>query len=180
MSKYYVIITINAVFAGIMIIYGPQFFIVWPTIVFYTRGEDNNSKIKRRYNYYNSFRRRCVFLHVLCLALFNQIVQTLITKLRILRQGKGKSDVKRYLFVLISHSYFFMFQIQCFCFYHLLIFFFSFQQTKRMRKNKSNRTRKKRRHQNCKIQRAVNTFYGPPNFIYARRKDVKCATTPSK
>ena len=124
MSKYYVIITINAVFAGIMIIYGPQFFIVWPTIVFYTRGEDNNSQIKRRYNYYNSFRRRCVFLRVLCLALFNQIVRTLVTKLRILRQGNGKSDVKRYFFVLISHSYFFMFQIQCFCFYHLLMFFF--------------------------------------------------------
>ena len=78
----------------------------------------HNAQIKRRYYYYNSFRRRCAFLCVLCFALFNQIVQILVTKPRILRQGKGYLHIKRHFFVLISHSYFFQFNV---FFYHLAV-----------------------------------------------------------
>ena len=81
-----------------------------------------------------------VFLCVLCFA-----VQILVNKLRILRQGKGDPHIKRYFFVLISHSYFFVFQIQCFCFLSF-VYVFSLQQTKRIRKNKPNRTKKRRHH----------------------------------
>ena len=52
-------------------------------------------------------RRQCVFLCVLCFALFNQIVQILVNKLWILRKGKGDPHIKRYFFVLNTHRYFF-------------------------------------------------------------------------
>ena len=77
----------------------------------------HNAQIKRRYYYYNSFRRRCAFLCVLCFALFNQIVQILVTKPRILRQGKGYLHIKRHFFCFDFSQL--LFSIQCFFFYHL-------------------------------------------------------------
>ena len=89
----------------------------------------HNAQIKQRYYYYNSFKRCCVFLRVLCFALFNQIVQILVTKFRILRQGRGDPHIKSILLFWFLTATFFVFQIQCFCFYHLFMFF-SLQQTK--------------------------------------------------
>ena len=82
----------KAVFAGIIINYGPQFSIYGPaelTAKGHTikRALNNyNAQIKQCYYYYNSFSRPCVFLRVICFALFNQIVQILGTKLQILRE----------------------------------------------------------------------------------------------
>ena len=80
-----------------MIILPPAIFHLWPFSVIYiinnTEGPYNeklrtlnnhNAQIKQRYYHYNSFRRRCVFLRVLCFALFNQIAQILVSKPRIL------------------------------------------------------------------------------------------------
>ena len=45
---------------------------------------NHDAQIKQCYYHYYSFRRRCVFLRVLCFALFNQIAQILVSKPRIL------------------------------------------------------------------------------------------------
>ena len=122
----------NAVFAGIMIIYGPRFFIYNEKL---RARNSHNDQIKQRYYYYNSFKRCCVFLRVLCFALFNQIVQILVTKLlrlRILIQGKGDLRIKRHFYVLISHSYFFCVLNSMFLSLSFVCVF-SLQQTKRIR-----------------------------------------------
>ena len=44
------------------------------------------------------------------------------------------------------------------------------------------KSNEKRRHHIAKFSENLaggKYIYGPPNFIYARKKDVKCATTPS-
>ena len=70
----------------------------WPASVINARGKDEgikstegpynerlralnnyNAQIKQSYYYYNSFKSCCVFLRVLFFALFNQIVQVLVT-----------------------------------------------------------------------------------------------------
>ena len=58
------------------------------------------------------------------------------------------------------------------------VYVFSSQQTKRIRK--TNRIERKKEDITLQNLAGGKYIYGPLNFIYARRKDVKCATTPSK
>ena len=127
---------------------------------------NHNVQIKQRYYYYNSFRRCCVFLRVLCFALFNQIVQILITKLQFLRQGKGDPISKDIFFVLNSHSYFFCVS-NVFVFIIWLCFFIA-----------ANKTHSKKQFESNEEDITLQNLAGG-KFINARKKDVKCTTTPS-
>ena len=71
----------------------------------------------------------------------------------------------------------FEFQIQCFCFYHLFVFFHC---SKQNAFDKSSGIERKKEDIILQNLMGGKYIYGPPNFIYARKKDVKCATTPSK
>ena len=101
-------------------------------------------QIKQRYYYYNSFRMCCVFLRVLYFSLFNQIVQILVTKFRILNPYQKTFfcfDFSQLLFLCLKFIVFVF--IICFCFYHLFVFF-SLQQKNAFEKVELNE--KKRRH----------------------------------
>ena len=92
------------------------------------------------------------------------------------------THIKRHFFVFISNSYFLCVSNSMFLF--LSFVFFHRNKQNAFEKNKSNRIeRKKRRLLNFAItlQNSGGKYtYGPPNFIYARKKDIKCATSPSK
>ena len=102
---------------------------------------NHNAQIKQRYYYYNYY---YVFLCVHFFAFFNQIVQILVNKLRIFRQGKGDPHIKRYFVVLNSRSFFFCVSNSIFLFLSFVYVFF-------IATNKTQTS-------HCKIQRAVNTF----------------------
>ena len=91
---------------------------------------------------------------------------------------KGKvTHIKRHFFVFISNSYFLCVSNSMFLFLSF-VYVFPSQQTKRIRKKQieSNRIeRKKRRLLNFAItlQNSGGKYiYGPPNFIYAQKKDI--------
>ena len=85
-------------------------------------------------------------------------------------KGKVTKYQKTFFFWFLTVT-FIEFQIQCFCFYHLFMFFIAKNQVKSKEKKKD-----------LTLQNLAGgkCIYGPANFIYARKKDVKCAKTPSK
>ena len=128
-----------------MIIYGPRFFL-------WHEGINNNEKlralnnnrnvqIKQRYYIFNSFKRCCVFLCVLCFALLNQIVPWPISK--------------DFFFVFVFSQLLFMcFKFNTFVFIICLCFFIATNKTHSKIQIESN---EKKKMLHCKIQRAVNT-----------------------
>ena len=152
-----------------MIIYGPRFFL-------WHEGINNNEKlralnnhnvqIKQRYYYYNSFRRRCVFLCVLCFA-----VQILVTKLRTLRQEKGNPYQKTFFCFNFSQLLFKCFKFNVFVFINCLCLFIATNKTHSKKPNRIERIK------DVTLQNLAGGkyIYVPPNFIHARKK---CATTP--
>ena len=71
---------------------------------------------------------------------------------------------------------FYVFQIQCFCFYHLMFF----HRNKYNAFEKQIESNEKKEEVSLQNSAGGKYIYGPVNIIYARKKDVKCATTPSK
>ena len=129
-------------------------------------------QIKQRYYYYNSFRMCCVFLRVLYFSLFNQIVQILVTKFRILNPYQKTFFCfyfSQLLFLCLKFIVFVF--IICFCFYHLFVFFHC---SKKTHLKKSNRTKKKE-DITLKNLAGGKYIYGPPNFIYmpAKRRQMR-------